>query len=454
MRRAIFVVVLCAVFLGLGMMGFKKLASQAEDSKRSATPPEPAMVRSMTLTRTSYDETLRGYGRARALRRTTVAAEVAGYVTAVDPKIESGNAIEFTLPSGTNGGSDEADGDAKKEAPRPGPVVVQLEEYELKDRLKKAKAELATTEADIKWLTDAAVNLAERLDLAEKDLKTAKRERDRVAGLVREGGRFSPSQLDAEELKVSLQSRSVLQLKQQLTDNTNQQKVTAKRKISRQADVAIAERNLRRAKVRVPYPGVIESRSVNAGDRVGPGQALFVLLDLSKVEIPIALPARYFADVKVGSAVTLYHAESGREVHTGSVTRKSPSINEAERVFYAYVVVEGTATKNAIAPGEYFRGEVAGRRHSDVFVVPREAFAGVDLFVITRDPEAEATDGARRVIAKRVKPTVARWLVDVAVVSGGVKSGDEIATTNLESVGNGTKLRVAAPVDAQGEAGR
>lgn len=448
LRRTIFVIVLCIAFIALGVMGFKQLAGMAKDSKRSSTPPEPAMVRSMKVERRTYAETLRGYGRARALRRTTVSADVGGYVESVDARLEVGTPISFVAkprPSAKDGKPSERD--------ESGPVVIRIESVELHDLHKRALAEVQASKAEDQRLKAAAVKLEERHELAEADLATARRERDRVARLVREGGRFSKSQLDAEELKVSLQRRALLQLETEQTDNANQQKVLAERLVAREADASIAARNLRRAKIRVPFPGVVESRSVNAGDRVGPGQALFAMIDLSAVEVPVALPARYFADVDAGSAVTLYYAESGRKAHTGTVSRKSPGVNEAERVFYAFVVIKGTPVSNPVAPGEYLRAEVAGRTHENVYVIPREAFASEDLFALDADAEStagQAAGAARRAIARRITPTVSRWLMDVAVVTGGLADGDEIATTNLESVANGSKLRVAPPIETPG----
>ncbi len=443
-RRVIFVALLAAGLLALGMMGFKKLAGLAKDSERSDTPPPPAMVRTQKAARGTYTEALTGYGRAQAVRSTTVSAELAGYVVDVHKGLEAGNAYEFVLPKPSNGS-----GNPKKEQPRPGPAVIQLETYELEDIIKRAEQERDAIHADIARLKAATTTIGERIGLSRTELATAKRERDRVEKLVR-GEKLPPSQLDAEKLKVMVREQAIKLLTQTKTDNEKQQDVLAKRIEAAETGIKIAKRNLSHATVRVPFPGVIEMRHVNRGDRVGPGQALFTVLDLSKVEVPIALPARFYDDVQVGATVTLTHTDSGTLVHKGPVARKAPKIDEIERIFFIYVELEGTPTSNPIAPGTFLKATLDGRTHEDVVVVPREAFAGEDLFVIQEDKEA-AEGATRQGVAERITPSVSRWLVDVAVVTAGVEDGQEIVTSNLESVANGTRLRIAPPTDETSE---
>ncbi|MDJ0975903.1 MAG: efflux RND transporter periplasmic adaptor subunit [Planctomycetota bacterium] len=444
-RRGLFVVVLVVAFLFLGRTGFQKLAALAEDSKRSDTPPPPAMVRTQVAKHTPYQEALRGYGRPRAVRFTTVTAEVGGYVEFVDPKLEKGNGYRFELPKTSNG-----EGSPKTSRSTPGPRVIQLETFELADLLKRAEAEQKALQADVNRLVALAAIFQERIDLAQSELETAKRERDRVAQLVR-GGKLTPSELDGEKLKVLLREQALKQLVWNKTENEKQQAVLAERKDSVAANVDIARRNLRRASIHIPIPGVIESREVNQGDTVTPNKVLFTVVDLSQVEVPIALPARFYADVDVGAEVTLVDVERDVIVHKGQIARKDARIDETERTFFVYVVVEGTPTSNVVTPGTYLRAELGGRKHEDVVVVPREAFAGKDLFVIVEDPEADPNAKPRRGKAKRITPAVSRWLVDVALVTGGLEDGQEIVTSNLEAVGNDTKLRIAPPVEPEAE---
>lgn len=457
LRRAIFSGVLVVVFLALGAMGFKALADQAKDSRQSARPAPPALVRSAEAARTTYVEKIQAYGRARALRRTTVSAEVAGTVTQVIANLEAGRSFDYTpKPTHTNG--------SQGTPPRrdeSGPVVLEIDTAELADMVTKAEGERAVTVADKARLDDALVTLDAQMQLAQAELAATERERDRVAKLVADGRKLPPSQLDIEELKVLGRKQLIEQLKQRRIDNTSQKQVLTQRLAVQQTAIDMAKRNLRRADVRLPFPGVIDERRVNVGDRVGPGQALFTILDLQTVEIPIPLPARTFHDVQVGAEVVLHRIdgavlEDGGETlvaHRGTVARKAPRIDEGARVYLVYVEVSGTPTSNPVAPGAFFRATVTGRTHENVFAVSREAFSGRDLFLV--DPPAEPdTDGGnigdapgRRGIARRVTPTVSHWLPDVALVTGGLDAGDEYVTTNLESVAAGGRLRLAADAD-------
>jgi len=438
-RRVIASIVLIAVVVFVGFMGFTKLAGMREDSARSPGAVPPPLVRRGVAKRADYQEKLRGYGRTQAIRRNRISAEVAVIVTWVSPAIEAGTAIDFDPPPRTNG-------DAPKGGePAAGPKAVRIDDRDLLDLHARALAEKAAVESDIRRLETLHTSIEARLEVATEEREVAMREYERVADLVRKK-RLGKSEGDRERLKVTLRERVLLELQWSDAETEESLKEAKERLKARGNDVALAARNLTRATIYVPFPGRVEERHVNRGDRVNVGSPLFDIVDLSKVEAPIALPGGRYDDVNVGSHVTLRSAQDRRELWTGTVARKAPRISESDRTFFVYVEIEGDAISNPVAAGMYVVADVDGKTHEGVIPVPREALVGEDLFIV----ESRVVDGKDDgFVARRVRPEIVRMLSGVALVRAGLEDGARYVLTNLESIADGSVIRIAEDEEAR-----
>ena len=431
-------VLLSLVLVGGLLMGgrqiLQRLSERPPPRQRDAEADLPPLVRAQTARRQNVTEHLRGYGVAQAPLRFVVTAEIEGTTTVVDTDYEPGTAVR---PIKANGGSD----------PDVFPVLVELDASDVRDRLARARDEKRITAAELDRVENQASSWSARLTLAKNELASAQREYDRIAKLVPQT--LSRSDLDRQELQVALRERQIEQIKASIQENEDNAAILSVRLTAAGHAVSLEERNLLRCTIRAPAAGRVVKRHVNRGDRVRPGDALFEIVSLERVEIPVALPAGRYAEVRVGAPVTLEDPRDDRTLHEGTVARRSPRIDASERTFFVFVEIEGTAHRNPIPPGTHVRARVEGRTHEDVVPVPRQAFLGELLFVARRDGEAGG-EPVYEVVER--EPTVARLLPGVALVSGGLEDGERFLVTNLESVESrtvGAKARVRlAPVDA------
>ena len=429
LRRTITSVVVGALLLAAGMAGFQRLSALKKESERSIGGAGLPVVRVETAERSAYTETVRGYGRARALRLTDVPSEVATVVTYVSPALEAGAAIDSSTDESstgtTNGGGAEDDNL---------PVLVRLDARDLKDAKERASLERDAAQADVKRFTQLGESLAERLVVSKEEVATARREYERIEKLVPKT--LPQSDLDRQQLQVSLRRLQVLDLESRIEENGHALEA-AKARLEALAKAAdIAERNLERAVIRAPFPGRIVDRHVQLGDHVQPGEPLFRIVDLSRVEVPVALPAGRYGDVRVGSPARLTHARTGEELWTGTVARVAPDINTSERTFFAFLVVEGTPTANPITPGSHVLAEIEGRTYENVIAIPRRALLGDIAYVAKPTPEGPSLIEERH-------PILVRLLPGEALVVGGLEAGDRYLVTNLESVAAGSRVRIA-----------
>ncbi|MDP7035446.1 MAG: efflux RND transporter periplasmic adaptor subunit [Planctomycetota bacterium] len=384
------------------------------------TPPQKSpyivpriAVQVQTMQRADYPERLRAYGRARSLRSTVVSSEITGQVLWVSPHLQAGASI-FA-----------------------GESLVRLDDRVLVQAVRTACASLEETRAALGRLDTDAKGLKQRIKVARLELESAQKEYRRIDNLV-EKGVLSPSKLDQSRLQVGQGERLVLQLESDLDAmDWEQRKVNAKVS-SAEAALEKTEIDLSRTTILAPFSGRVENRTVQRGSRVGPGSPLFHILDLRKIEVPVALPMSRYGQVTSDSTATLRLPRSENILWSGQVARISPSINPADLTFWAYVEVE-TPNNEAppLPPGAFVEAEVSGRTHRGVIAVPRTAFVGESLFVVKLDPE----NGSLGVV-QELRPQVSIRLTSVALVEDGLETGDMIVITNLEQIAQGSKVQI------------
>jgi len=418
-RRIVTTAVVVILALAGASFGFRKLAALRGESARVESVPSAPLVRAEKAVVQDYQEVLRGFGRALPLRRAEVVAEVAGVVREISPLLEAGTAI--LSAAGTDGA-----------AAQP-PVLVRLDERDLADMLARTEAEVDVAHAEIARLEANRRSLTERVAVADEELETASRELRRIAGLVPKT--LSRSDLDAQRIRVNATQRQQLVIRALIHDNV-EALVAARAALNvRTRAVDLARREKERARIRAPYPGRIEQRLVNVGERVRIGDPLFTIVDLSNVEVPIALAARRFDEVRPGAGAVARLPGTQAVLWEGAVSRVAPTINAEDRTFFVYIVIPGKPTENPAPPGAHLEIEVQGRLHPQVIPVPRRAFLGDRIFVAKPDGSGEAVIEVRR-------PTVTRQLAGTALVKGGLADGEFFLVTNIESVAAGSRVRL------------
>jgi len=409
LRRMLVSLAGVAILLAIGNAIRAGLASMAEDPEKSAHFDLRIAVRTNVAERRDYRETLTGYGRARAMRRTTVAAEVAGLVMRVSPDLEAGNAVE------------------------PGVPLVWLDDRDLKDAVSSIEARLARNAADASRLSADYASIAQQLELAAEELAIAQRELARVTKLLdREVA--TTSDRDAETLRVSLRRTAIVRLEADRKRNEAQRDGNGAEKQELAVALGQARTNLSRAVISAPYAGRIEERHVQPGSRVAPGAALFDLVNVSWVEIPVALPASRYGQVKTGSIADLRLPGSGGERWKAKVARLAPIVRAEDRTFLVYLESRGD---RVLPPGAFVTATIRGKSYANVFVVPRTAFVGERLFVIENG------------VARQRIPHVVHALPAVILCDDGIEEGDRIIVTNLEQVADGAQV-----IDARAQRGK
>ncbi len=406
--------VLIVVFLAVGAFAFLMLKGMKEEPQKGATSPIRTSVRVLALERGTHTEVISGYGRVRALEMARVPAEVAGTVIWLREGLEAGASVT-----------------ANEE-------LVRLDDRDAKNRLAVLEARRRQAEASRVRARVDQDGLVAQIREAETELAAAERELDRIRGMVPHAA--SKSDVDRQRIAVSAR-RQILAALETRSGTAGADVTRADADIAAAgADLAQAQLDLERTTIRAPFAGVIEMRHARIGERVTPGTTLVDLVDLSRIEVPVELPASRHADVEPGVAATLN--VPGREDlrWSGDIARVDPSVDPETRTFAAYIEITSAGETRVPAPGSFVTATVTGRSTPDCFAVPREAFVG-DVVYVAR------MDGEEAVIEER-RPTILRRLADVALVREGLAKGELVVITNVEQVADGSRVRVVRQADA------
>ncbi|MDA1141359.1 MAG: efflux RND transporter periplasmic adaptor subunit [Planctomycetota bacterium] len=417
--RAIISLALIAGLIYGGARAFQFLKSLKElpEQKKVVIPRTAVRVQPVELQ--DYTEVLSGYGVARALRKTQVEAELPGVVKWIAPKLEAGGEVVE------------------------GEVLVKLDDRDLVQARMAAMAGLEQAQASIETLTYELDGATRQLAVARRELQTAQREEERLRNLM-EKERVTASAVDKQSLQTAIAEKAVVGL--EMVERANRPSTDrALAEVSlRKSQLEKASNDLLRATILAPYAGVIEKRYVQLGARIAPGLPLFQIIDLSRVEIPVSLPASHFGKVQEGSSARFRYHKEDESIWEGKVARVAPSVNVADRTFHAYLDIQAGQNGHRIPEGAFVMADIAGPTHEKVIVVPRTAFVGEHLFV------AERTNGTDNTAIVSVRyPTIRRLFADVALIDSGLKQGEEVILTNVEEIAEGSKVsivREATPV--------
>jgi membrane fusion protein (multidrug efflux system) len=207
------------------------------------------------------------------------------------------------------------------------------------------------------------------------------------------------------------------------------------------AEVAKARRDtlevtLGHTKVESPIAGAVSHRLVSAGEYVTPGSKLFSLVSLNPLKLRGEVPERFVHEIGVDQSVRVAVDPFADLKFEGKVSRISPASDPQSRSVALEVLVDNSQGK--LKPGFFAHAAVVTRQDDRALMVPQEAlitFAGVTKLFVARNgvaAERQVTVGTRGE-AGLVEITDGLHETDLVVVSGLTKLSNGAAVEVRDS---------------------
>jgi multidrug efflux pump subunit AcrA (membrane-fusion protein) len=308
-----------------------------------------------------------------------------------------------------------------------GQVLIQLDRERQQYTYEQQQAVLARTLAqygasDPEHLPD--IEKTPDVQKANADLVQATQAFDRATELFK---RTLISQQTLDDAKAALQS------KQASYDSALQNAKNLRASIqASEATMKLAGRQLRDTDIRAPFDGYVEKRLVNLGELVKAQMPVMAVVRLNPLKVIAEIPEKMAPWIKDGQPVTLQVDAYRDKTFEGKVSRISPGVNAATRAFPFEALVPNTDT--ALKPGTFARVHIESGKVDAVLTLPYSALQyryGVNrVFVVNGDKLA------MRELA------VGERMGDRIEIVNGVKAGERIAATDVDSLSDGAVVAV------------
>ena len=202
--------------------------------------------------------------------------------------------------------------------------------------------------------------------------------------------------------------------------------------------LAVAERDLAKARLIAPFDGVIASRDVEPFQEVSPGQALFQINANGAMEVDLSVPDTLVGRIALGSTVGVDVATVPGCGCEGRITEIGVASGAANAVQVTAVLSD---VRDGILPGMSAEVEVplTGGEQPSGFLIPITSIAPSDEqgkgFVFVFDPDER--------IVRRTPVTPGRSVFEnLVAVASGVKAGDILASAGVSFLRDGQTVKL------------
>jgi RND family efflux transporter MFP subunit len=199
------------------------------------------------------------------------------------------------------------------------------------------------------------------------------------------------------------------------------------------AALKMAERQVRDTAIRAPFDGYVEKRLVNLGEYVRVQTPVMGVVRIDPLKVTAEIPEKMGPWIQDGQAVELIVDAFPDRPFAGKVSRISPVVNTSTRaVPFEALVPNPEAT---LKPGTFARVRIVTAKVDQVLTLSYSSLQyryGVNrVFVVDKDHLAmrELKVGER--VGERIE------------VLEGVKPGETVATTGVDKLEDGLKVKVS-----------
>ena len=251
-------------------------------------------------------------------------------------------------------------------------------------------------------------------------------------------------ELEIERSEAELAAKGLFPLREAMVASAEARAQSAR------AELAQAEADLQRTRIRAPFAGRVLFTQVDLGQYVSTGELLGRIFStgIAEIRLPLTDQQLRFLDLPFGTgsneqlvntAVRVHAEVGGRAVEwKGSLHRMEGAVDPDNRVWYAVARVDDPyglkdpTRETPLVVGLYVEVVIDGRVVDGVFRLPRAALRNKD--------EVLVVDSGNRLRKRRVE--VLRTDFEQAFISSGLEAGDRICVSPIEAFVDGLLVTV------------
>lgn len=337
----------CLALVGAGAGVVAGLVATKPDAGRNAETAPPQRVGVLDLRPLEIDRIVTGYGTARALESADVPARVAAVVESVAENFAPGARV--------------AKGD----------VLVVLDQSDFAKQVVMAEESLRALDAQQELLDTQERALSQAAELSRRDRELAAADLARVEKAAADGA-AQPREVDRARQGLIGATRAAVLAEDALAQVAPRRQTLVAQRAGEVARLELARLSAARCTIVAPIDGVLQVADIERGESVAPGAMIARIVDLTRIEIPIKIPASSRALAPVGAKVEVVPRD-GSAGRSGVVARVAPEDDPASRTTTVFVELVQDAAASPLAPGAFVEARIAAGGTAPRIAVPRRA---------------------------------------------------------------------------------
>ncbi len=267
------------------------------------------------------------------------------------------------------------------------------------------------------------------LQQAEAALRAAEQQRD----LVYEGARKQEIRQAEERVKQAREGfRMALAAAQEVAIKEEQVRALEAQLKQALAALTAAQVQLSYATVTAPFPGVVVKKHVDVGDMASPGMPLITIVDPTAFRLEVVVPEGYVKSIRLGDAVPVTIEALGRTI-TGRVYEIAPGADPVSRTFTVKIRLPQV---QGLMVGMFGRAEFKTGERTGIFV-PQNA--------VWKEGSLEGVFVVENSVAYKRVVTTGKTFGNLVEVLTGLKEGEWVVVRNVQSLKDGTRVRIVQP---------
>jgi len=196
-----------------------------------------------------------------------------------------------------------------------------------------------------------------------------------------------------------------------------------------------------RKTIQAPFAGDLGIRQVNVGQYLKSGDAIVQLESLDPIYVNFALPQQNLGQLTVGQTIHVRADGFPDKIFTGTITAINSAVDTSTRNIQIQATVQNP--DHILRSGMFAGVQVLLPQKSKIILVPSTALQyapyGNSLYVIEtmKDPEGKEYLGVRE-----QQVTIGKTRGDQVMILNGLKPGDEIATSGIFKLRQGSAVKI------------
>jgi membrane fusion protein, multidrug efflux system len=196
-----------------------------------------------------------------------------------------------------------------------------------------------------------------------------------------------------------------------------------------------------RKTLRAPFDGVLGIRQANLGQYLNVGDPVVTLQSFDPIYVNFSLPQQDLSELHVGQETTVQLDAYNKDVFNGTINAVNSLVDPATRNILVQAILHNPDGR--LRPGMFGQVSVLLSQHEQVIALPLSAVHyapyGDSVFIVS-----EVNDGSdkRFTTVKEQFVKLGATRGDVTIVMSGVKSGDEVVTSGVFRLKNGSAIMI------------